>query len=326
MRFVMYQDCVSPHQLPLARELVKLLGADNFRYVYRDADLGDRVGLGWAADGDESWMVWMGDKNDEWKSWVEESDVLYTGFREIDLFERRAKKGLRTFYTSERWLKPAGVFSGAFRLLVPSYRRMAKRFVKWANEDEGARVLAVGPWAKKDFLRMGVRAEKIVDWGYFVEKGSGKREEGREGQSRGSSLKILWAGRDIPLKRVLTTVGEDLADQRGLKGQERERFIYDLVNEYAFDTSDLPRYLAYLRGQYPTQMSSTLGAISRATVPFFGYTSRILKQMITDPVKKGIIPLAKRAFGKGEGSIYDEMANTSRPFMIGILISNNIAS
>lgn len=34
MRLVFYTNIVSPHQLPLARELVAQLGAANYRYVY----------------------------------------------------------------------------------------------------------------------------------------------------------------------------------------------------------------------------------------------------------------------------------------------------
>ena len=35
MRFVFYTNIVSPHQLPLARELIAQLGVENYRYVYQ---------------------------------------------------------------------------------------------------------------------------------------------------------------------------------------------------------------------------------------------------------------------------------------------------
>lgn len=98
-------------------------------------------------------------------------------------------------------------------MIVPGYWRMVKRFVKWANEDPGARVLAIGPWAKKDFLRMGVRAEKIVDWGYFVERRLGLKDLGL-GPDKLNNLKsnnqtilnVLWCGRMLGLKRVDTLI------------------------------------------------------------------------------------------------------------------------
>lgn len=128
---------------------------------------------------------------------------------------------------------------------------------------------------------------------------------------------INFAGAaDIPLKRIFTTIGEELAEKRGLSGQERERFIYDMVNDYAFDTGDLPEILAWLRGKKADKKSQALGMISRATVPFMGYATRMIKQMITDPVTKGAVPLAKRAFGNADSNsnLRSEVSEFSRPF------------
>ena len=89
-------------------------------------------------------------------------------------------------------------------MLVPGYRRMVKRFVAWVNTDPGARVLAIGPWAKRDFLRMGVKAEKIVDWGYFVEPSRfGTQVPAAHAElDETCVLRVLWAGRDLDWKRV----------------------------------------------------------------------------------------------------------------------------
>ena len=206
MTVAFYMNCVSTHQLPLAKEVTALVGRENFGYVYegesdqayqRVADVGD-VEVKVKGEGEQR---------------IEESDLLLSGLRDLELFDRRAAKGLRTFYTSERWFKPP---LGRFRMFVPSYRRMVKRFVSWVNGDPGGRVLAIGPWAKKDFLWMGVREEKIVDWGYFVapsgsgivvESGSGTAEDKISKSTvqlhtSTRTLKVLWAGRDLALKRV----------------------------------------------------------------------------------------------------------------------------
>lgn len=155
--------------------------------------------------------------------------------------ERRAEKGLKTYYTSERWFKPIVVarcwllvvsVPGWVRMLVPGYRRMVKRFVKWANGDENARVLAIGPWARRDFLRMGVRADKIIPWGYFVSPGVGERCRCRK---EGRDFKVLWCGRMIPLKHVedvVRAVGQVSRFQGGKirlmlvgDGPEKERLV-----------------------------------------------------------------------------------------------------
>lgn len=270
MRIALQTGTISPHQLPLAREIVKRVGAENYRYVYSQEIDRERKSFGWSDAADEPWCISAG--TPEAREWVETCDVLVTSFRDCDLIERRAKNGLKTWYCNERWFKPVEIqakakgegkrwnllpsvlLPGRVRMLVPGFRRMAKRFVELVNGYEGVGILAIGPWAKRDFLRLGVREEKIVDWGYFVQTGdvrAGWSKETSEGNRTWTvefsnkeeltgvpttgeaatvevtrlkppsthtilkriygvngavrtphSLRILWAGRDIPLKRV----------------------------------------------------------------------------------------------------------------------------
>ena len=199
MRIAFYTNNISPHQLPLAHAVARRVGYENFLYV------GDAIAWrGTVVDAGAIAARTRAEAGDE----LETCDVLYTCQRDLDLLERRAKRGLATFHYSERWFKPMGILPGWLRMLVPGYRRMAKRFVVWANGDPGAKVLAVGPWAKKDFLRIGVKAEKIVDWGYFVAPSERELKSEVEVEQRilasslqlgpGTStrtLKVLWVGR-----------------------------------------------------------------------------------------------------------------------------------
>ena len=192
--------------MPLARELVARLGADRFRYVYT-SKCGQKLQESQAKD---DWIV-HGDHQ-----WLEDADVMLVGgIRPIDLMERRLANGKKTFYMSERWFKPLVLFDlrlfdclisvvlpGWVRMLVPRYRRMAKRFVKWANEDEGARVLAIGPWARQDFIRLGVHPDKLIPWGYFVSQSTSKHQNIQTSKQ----LNILWCGRVLGLKRVDTII------------------------------------------------------------------------------------------------------------------------
>lgn len=212
MKFVFYTNSVSPHQLPLARELVKCIGAANYRYVYTTSITEERKRCGWSDESAE-WIVHGHIGEGQVDELLENCEILLSGLRELSLFERRAAKGLKTFYYAERWFKPYNVSLGGslwqlpgwIRMLVPSYRRMAKRFVKWMNGDANACCLAVGPWAKKDFLRLGVRQEKLVDWGYFVEP-SCSPQTARRLRDSPSCLKVLWVGRMLNWKRVDTII------------------------------------------------------------------------------------------------------------------------
>lgn len=218
MKFAFYMNCVSTHQLPLAREIAALVGAENFAYVYE----GESAQAYQRASVDSKVFKNVGIDTEEGKTWVENADVVLSGLRDIELFERREKKGLKTYYTSERWFKPIKIRVGGMglgdgipgwvRMFVPSYRRMVKRFVKWANTDPNARVLAIGPWAKKDFLRMGVKPDKIIPWGYFVAPSDASANTPRHFKlpAVSSELKVLWAGRIIPLKHVPTSSAPSL--------------------------------------------------------------------------------------------------------------------
>ena len=231
MRVALYTTALSAHQLPVYRLIRDILGAENCRYICVSRDgTSAQTRLG------EVDVEWLAASDAAAQDWLDGADVLYVGgMRPLDLFERRAVRGLKTLFQSERWFKPLVLFDlrlfdclislslpGWMRMWVPGYRRMVKRFVRWANGDPNARVLAIGPWAKKDFLRMGVKPEKIEDWGYFVEKGTGIREQGSgfdESNNLKSNnqtiLKILWAGRDIPLKHVKDIErAVDLANRR----------------------------------------------------------------------------------------------------------------
>ena len=220
MTFGFYTNIVSPHQLPLARELVARLGADNYRYIHDEPFYAERAGMGWREE-NEPWIVDKSKNGKAAQQWLEDCDVLVLDHRDLDLVERRAQKGRKTFYTSERWFKPIGLrngmsLPGGLRMFVPGYRRMAKRFVALARQYSCFRILPYGVHARADFKRLGVPEDKMDVWGYFVEPGLAAREardERAEGQP--STTKVLWVGRLLRLKRVDTIVrAVDLANGR----------------------------------------------------------------------------------------------------------------
>lgn len=282
MKFVHYQDCKSPHQIPLARELLARLGIDNFRYVYRDADQAGRAAMGWNMGAkDEPWQLHIGSHLEEARRLIEDADVLLTGMRDIGLFERRARRGLITAFQSERWFKPA---VGFWRMVSPGYRRMACRFARLMKESDKLLFLPMGIHSARDMARLHgflcgdlrclfhapelefertpgghiwIRGEprnipttkkyalgRMRMWGYFVEKGDGVRRNGiacLNGQDQllhcqtlsplhsstspllhsptppllhsstpplphSSTLRVLWVGRLLDLKRVDTII------------------------------------------------------------------------------------------------------------------------
>ena len=224
MKFAFYTNIISPHQLPLAREIIARLGAATYRYVYL-FDVGrERSSLGWGGDR-PNWCVSA--TSSEGREWLENADFMLCGYRDIGVMERRAAKGLRTAYTSERWFKP---WTGILRLLHPGYFWMACRFVRLIKTGKVS-YLPMGIWAARDMARLvglfsgdvrclyhtpkldyaaepmgAIRGYLWMKlWGYFVAPATTvliPAQEADETQAR--ALRVLWVGRLLRLKRVDT--------------------------------------------------------------------------------------------------------------------------
>ena len=236
MKIAFYLNVISPHQLPFAREVVRRIGAENFRYVYAESFHAERKSMGWNDEDVPEWCM-KGDGN---TPELMDADLVYTGIRCASLMARRSMAGRKTVYYSERWFKPP---LGILRLLSPSYFKMARRFFALLRNGDGLTYCPVGIHSARDMARLcglmqgdlrclfraprlgfeskpGERIwegrrkreegrslygdryclDKMRMWGYFVEEGRRKREEGRR------DIRVLWVGRLLGLKRVDTII------------------------------------------------------------------------------------------------------------------------
>jgi len=182
-----YTNTVSAHQLPLDRELVKLVGAENFRYVYDNSCI---QGGAQEVSASDPWVMKQvkGQAEGEERKnstvhlhlqpspssspsplssiddWLENCDLLIVGgIRPIDLMERRLAAGKAVFYMAERWFKPFLIYvpipffdfdfelrlPGWLRLLHPCYFKMARRFVRLFDSPV-YRFLPIGPHSARD--------------------------------------------------------------------------------------------------------------------------------------------------------------------------------
>ena len=139
------------------------------------------------------------------REWLENCPCLLTGLRDVELFERRSKKGLKTIYSGERWFKPFLVcggrvsLPGRLRLISPTYRRRAMRIVRLLKEDPNFSYFGVGLYAVADMISLGVDPKRVKTVAYYVEPGCRKFHAAQSGL-----VKLLWVGRMIPLKHVDT--------------------------------------------------------------------------------------------------------------------------
>ncbi len=146
MKIALLTNVISPHQLPLAEAIVKLVGEENYRYVYTEPLHGERAKMGW----DDLGIRVRCEQGTFDDPILKEADVLISGHRALDLFETRNVAGKKTFYAAERWFKPP---LGMLRLLSPGYFRMAWRFVK-CLKSECFQFLPIGVHAARDMARL----------------------------------------------------------------------------------------------------------------------------------------------------------------------------
>lgn len=206
MTVALYTNIISPHQLPLAREITQRIGKENYRYIYTEKFHAERMKMGWQCSQVDDVRCLRLDlrqqssENAEARDWLENCDLLLCCPRDLGLIERRSQRGRRTYYVNERWFKPPW---GCLRMFVPSYRRMAKRFVSLAEEYCEFRLLPIGVHACRDFERLGVPSDKMTAWGYFVAP-SQQRISRQPAEIPKRTLRVLWGGRLLAWKRVDT--------------------------------------------------------------------------------------------------------------------------
>lgn len=147
MKFTFLTNCISPHQLPLARRLVEVLGVENYRYVYTEELTDERRRMGWGDEMDVSWL----ERRDLNPRRLFDCDILMSALRAQDIFEQRAAEGKLTIYSSERWFKPP---LGFLRVLVLSYFKMAWRFVQLLMNAPQFSYYPMGIHAARDMARL----------------------------------------------------------------------------------------------------------------------------------------------------------------------------
>ncbi len=146
MSFTLLTNVPSPHRIPLARELVRHFGEDEYRYIYTDELESQRYDMGWQTACSEKWCI----KGNQSSPELQEATQLFSTLRSIEVFDKRLADNKLTCYGSERWFKPP---RGFLRMLSPSYRRMARRFAEYLDSKH-FHYFPQGIHAARDMMRI----------------------------------------------------------------------------------------------------------------------------------------------------------------------------
>lgn len=164
MRFAFYTNLVSPHTVPLAKELRQAVG--DFVYIYQrhgGEPFRTRTAL-WTM---QDCAICEEDEPEKARIILHNCEVLLSGVRDFDLMQQRIDKGLRTIYQSERWFKPESLLalgrsesagrgvwvSGFWKMLFPFAIRRARRIMQLFKSDRFL-YLPIGIHASRDMARL----------------------------------------------------------------------------------------------------------------------------------------------------------------------------
>lgn len=201
MKILQITNIPSHHQIPLAKELCRIVGKENFLFAAMQPLDRERLLNGWQGDFPEPWIIYP-NENDEHKAiydeYWEKADIVLCGERLIDEMQRRVDKGKLCFYMSERWWKPP---IGKLRLIHPRYLKMFLKFRK-LSKSELFHYLATGPVAARDLYFLKSLRNRTWQWGYFTSKPGSDLGNINIKMKSNQPLQILWMGRMLKWKQV----------------------------------------------------------------------------------------------------------------------------
>ena len=203
MLVVLYTSIVSPHQLPLAFAFRRIHPEHDFRYVFTEGLPADATKRGWEWKEQKDWIVDARSNREEVERLLVSADLLLSGIRAVDVFEKRSRQGKVTFYMSERWFKPilGGRFPGWLRMFHLGYRRRVSRILALIKNDSRFVYLPIGKHAEADARRyVPSPVTPFLEWGYYVDSTQGCQHPPH------NPLRILWVGRMLNWKRVDTVI------------------------------------------------------------------------------------------------------------------------
>lgn len=249
MKCALFLYCVTPHLKPLCDELQSRMGCNNCMVIYLNEIDATRVQIGWSPN-DARKCLKYSDNSRLAKEVVENADILICEVRDAALFKLRSRKGLKTFYTSERWFKPQ---LGIARMLHPKFLAMSITIGRLLNNDSNFFYLPVGIHAAEDMFRLvkivsgnlsflfkrpkltfdprpGGEVDgtkKMLMWAYYIQPSKKIADHRPQSIGERKVWKILWVGRLLKLKRI-----EDIikAVQR-LNRDGGVKFLLDIFGE-----------------------------------------------------------------------------------------------
>ena len=209
MKIVFVSNYINHHQIPFCEAMAAQEGVD-FTFVQLMPMEEERRRMGWGESiGEIPYLRCMYDDREAVRRLILDCDTAIFGWSETceDLIFERLRNGRPVIRISERIYREGTWKRFSPRGLAAKYRQ----HIRYRRDK--AYLLCAGAYAAYDFSLIGAYPGKRYRWGYFPalrtydEAAAGKILAERE-RAAGGSLRLLFAGRLIPLKHPEFAVRE----------------------------------------------------------------------------------------------------------------------
>ena len=212
MKIVFVSNYINHHQIPFCEAMCRQEGV-SFLFVQTEPMEEERIRLGWGLDpASLPYVIVAYEDEARAKREMAEADVLLTGGEgPADIVEQRLKAGRPVIRVCERIYR-----EGQWKRFSP--RGLVRKYQDHIRYRKApCYLLCCGAYVASDFSLIGAYPDKMFRWGYFPPLRRYTEEElAALGSADGGELRILWAGRFMPLKHPEFAV--DLAERLKASG------------------------------------------------------------------------------------------------------------
>lgn len=196
MKLVVFSPYLNHHQVPLADELYRLLGA---QFVFVATRKHDASQLKGGKDyTNRPYCLCAAESSDQYERAMEllmDADVALISGGELEYEIARAKTNKLTFEVSERWLK-----RGWINLFSPTIFKSFLAYWRYFHHKPIYK-LCCSAFATNDHYKLGTYRGRCFKWGYFTRVDSDYNLEAQElGASCAKITPIMWCARFLKLK------------------------------------------------------------------------------------------------------------------------------
>lgn len=212
MKLTFVSNYINHHQIPFCEALFRRLDGD-FTFIQTEPMEEERLRMGWGVDAAALPYVRLYyQEPEECRKLIEECDLLLAGWMEQpELIQGRLGCGRPAFRISERIYR-----EGQWKMISP--RGLAAKYREHIRyRSKPVWLLCAGAYVASDFALIHAYPGKKLRFGYFPET---RREFPAARKAESGAVRILWAGRLMPLKHpeFALRLAEDLS-QRGFSFQ-----------------------------------------------------------------------------------------------------------